>query len=889
MIKKLKTKKFLLPLLLVFIIVVSYGQTLRMNFYQDDAAVIFKLQHIKGPAGSYGSGPFGEGPYKYTITPFIPFYQFFGLNPFGYFLIGFLLYIVVTCCFYIFAKQLLENKKSAYFSALIFASGLIGSNSMTKISNSWQNNIALICFLLLFFSFIKFLKSKNWKFYLLSLGIFLFSVEFIYIRSHSLIFPILILDLLITFRFKLSQFIKLILRQTPFFVVFYFYYIKNESTGSSALGSVVSNLIQGKVEILSTLFATVGNVFVSDSLQNLGLNIFKDHSQIAGLVIFLSLSWIVFYLLRPKIITWVLTEILLIAAFFINKFFYTQNLYWYRNTDVLFSGSIGMYSMILIIIVALSSWKKYRLISLGLLFGLFDIISQLFGYFIQYPEASFSTTHRYLFFAFVGYSIVLGSLTHLFYMLLKIKKSSRFLLIPLIPLTAIVLMNAFLSFHDQKVFVENISIPTHKFYETLKKDLPSIKKGSVLYFDISDDSKSQTQFKDFFSVGSMPNSTAISIYYGIDRYDFSLITDYDELLSKLHNTLALENLHTFYFDHSTGLADTTEKTSNLLKNGSNWQEFQVIGNTDTVNLISSSLTPFSPILLDLKIKVSSRDDVKYPIQSKQKIYSLSEKRKMIKYLLSRLDYYSKANIVTLSEWKYQEKENILDNNLETSWRGHRIYWHDHQHEQLTVDLGEVKNISKVYWVNWIHSLTPTTYTIQGSIDNKNWQILKKVNGDEKKDGELVENRFDPTLVRFIRMDITGTLSNDAPAISEFEVVETNFIEISQKEVLNFIENPFNGVQDQSEMDEILSTVAPFTYVNITLTTDKSKISKQIPIGQFNMGVNSSIILKPGGKLIKEISVSIPYGVLLLNIEGRGRNISLDETSSLGAIKNYREN
>lgn len=55
-------KKFWPHLLILFVIFISYGQTLRMYFWQDDSALIFKLQN-QGPAsGSFGVGIIGDGP-----------------------------------------------------------------------------------------------------------------------------------------------------------------------------------------------------------------------------------------------------------------------------------------------------------------------------------------------------------------------------------------------------------------------------------------------------------------------------------------------------------------------------------------------------------------------------------------------------------------------------------------------------------------------------------------------------------------------------------------------------------------------------------------------------------------------------------------------------------
>src|SRR5574341_2304004 len=79
--------------LLIFLIsLIAYGQTLLMYFWQDDSALMFKLQHPAEAAGSFGIGLWERSPYQYLLVPFVPFFPLFGLEPFGYFLVGFLRY-----------------------------------------------------------------------------------------------------------------------------------------------------------------------------------------------------------------------------------------------------------------------------------------------------------------------------------------------------------------------------------------------------------------------------------------------------------------------------------------------------------------------------------------------------------------------------------------------------------------------------------------------------------------------------------------------------------------------------------------------------------------------------------------------------------------------------
>lgn len=887
-------KKLPLIILVIFIISISFGQTLWMYFWQDDAAVIFKLQHLAEPAGSYGSGPFGEGPYKYTITPFVPFYQFFGLNPFGYFLVGLLLYLISVVCIYFLAKDFFDNKKAAFFSTLVFAAGYIGSNSLFKISNSWQNSLGLSLALLMLWSLVKFLKKNQFKFYVLSLFLFFISVHFVFIRSHSLIFLVLILDVIFKLiPFKTLEFVKFILRQIPFWIIFYIYYLKAETVSTAAFSGIKNYLIQGKIEFFSTLFATTGNIFFPNNFQNWLVNLFSTNVQILTLLFFSLSAWLIYSFFGIKKITKFVTILLFFSCFMLNKYFYHQNLYWYRNSENLLSGALGMYTVIFILVLSFSLWRNFKFLAWGLLWGLFIVVTQISGYFIQYPEAIFDTTHRYLYYASVGYAFILGSLAYLSYSILKNKKIfKKYTLFPFLPIFLIILINTLLGFRYQHAFVAEKSQPTQKFYVDLKREVPKFEKGSIFYFDIASDNKSQTQFRDFFSVGSMPETTAIAIYYGVDRYDLSMVTDYEELLSMLSkDSTSLNNLYTFYFDSKDGLSNTTSQARMLLNNGSKNQNLKIVANSSNyTTLIPTNLSAFSPIILNFQASILPNiSKILYPYSQNpnSKKHSQEDKNKMIRYLLSRLDYYRDISVKTLSEWKSQEKVYLADNNLETSWRGHRIYWHDNRREQITVNLGETKNVNRVFWTNWNHTLTPTGYTLLTSLNGQDWIKVKEVRGGERKDGELVEDHFSNTEARFVRMDITETLSNDAPAISEFEVVNSADENVSA--ALQFIQDPFNGIQNQSEMQDLLLKIAPLLHLSVETRTDKQLILQQIPIGQFNTVSNFSIILKPLGKEVKEIKVFLSAPLEVQIESAVARNLNLGEVQKLGAVKEFTEN
>ncbi|MDO8619149.1 MAG: discoidin domain-containing protein [Candidatus Daviesbacteria bacterium] len=886
------SKKILFPILILIIVFISYGQTSQMYFWQDDSALIFKLQHQQEPAGSYGAGIIGEGAYKYLVTPFVLFFPLFRMNPVGYFMIGILAYIIATGAFYLFSTEVFQNKKAGYFSTLIFAAGYIGSDTMFRISNSWQTNFGLILALLSFWLYLKCIRNGiKLRYYFLSLSFFLIATEFVYIRSHSLIFPILAIDVLVTMiTFKWSKVTGLILRQIPFWVIFYNWYLRGGTTGSTGLTSIVEQLIKGKIEILASLFATTGNALVPNTLQNNFTVFFQPREGLALLALFVILSWFLLPLFDAGKKLKIISTLLIFAAFFLNRLVVSKELFWYRTDKDIFSGGLGLYLLAFFFVISLALWKRQKNMAAAVLLGLILVTSQIFGYFIQYPQAIFATTHRYLSHSFVGYSLIIGALCFvLFQRTREIKVSKYRNVLGVAPLLLVLGVNLALGVKYQREILLDRSQPTRAFYEALKKFVPDIKKGSAFYFDISSDSFYQKQFNDFFSVGSMPNQTALAIYYGVDRYDIKLTTNPDELLSDLvTNKIEIDDTYSFFYSKN-GLVDTSVLTRQLLNKGTFPKKLTLVSDKNNiVELKTNDISPLTPLDLQLNLSVTADyNNVKYNNDT----VALDEKQQYIDYLFSRRHYYERVSAKSLSEWKYQEVGNVADKNLDTSWRGHRIYWHNHRHEQLILDLKQNEEIGALIWVNWNHTLTPTDYTIDVSTDGENWTTVKKVSGGkERVDGEQVIDKFSSQSARFVRMDFTGTLGNDAPALKEVEVVNAKYSNLDIAKVFDFTNNPFNHFSNIEEARILLPQIASFINLSVRWTTDKGEFNKDLPLNKLDSAHTYSMILNQGGTKIEKLEIISPAPFLIIHYnEASIANFSLTGLKEKNQIKTFSTN
>lgn len=888
----MRRTKFLAPALLIIIIVfIAYGQTLGMHFWQDDLALLFKLQHLEGRAGSFGEGLWERGSYQYLVVPFVPFFKIFGLEPFGYFLVGLFTYVLAAGAFYLFSKELFQNKKPALFSTVIFAAGYIGSNTMFRIINSWQTNIGLILALLTFWVFTKYLHQKGFVKYIVSVGLFLATIELVFIRSHSLVLPILALDFLIGMSaINIKQISFLIFRQFPFWFLWFQWYLRDPEYGAPGITSFLHNiLIKGEVELLSPFFANVGNIIASDMLQMKLISIVAAliESPILWLNILTTIVSSMLIVVIAKIVKTsnklkVLIFIGLLTATALNLFFITKDSIWYRDLQSQISGLIGMQSVILITYLVIVLWRLNRNISVALSFGLIFLLSQVFGYYSKYPTAIFPTPHRYFSYAFLGFCIIFGSLTYFL--------TQRFQRKGLLLLIIIVCVNLILSLNYQQKFIIENSIPARKFYTDMKRFLPHIQNGDYFYFDVEGSDFYQRQFSEFFGVGSMPESTALAVYYGVDRYELSRFTDFNEMIFSMNkDRIPLNKIHTFYYG-GKGLISTTSHIRSALEKASAQEVLEINDNRSSiVNLQNGNTSPASYILLSFKARIlPSIEDigVNSPMH-KPNVQHIH----IIDYLLARQNYYKTIKAKSLSEWRSQEIQYIVDNNPSTSWRGHRIYWHEKRKEQVILDLGTVQSMSGVVWTNWINRLTPTSYTIEISQDGNVWTEVKKVrDGKEREAGEIVVDPFDSAQARFVRFTISETLTDDSPALSEIEIISSSFNDIDPKVATEFIASPLNFISNREELQSIISQLSSLLTIQVEWETNKGKNAAQIPIGEFGQMRDHKVILDPGGTILKDISLTIPSIPARIDVSSATlRNLSLKEIKKFGLVKRFVEN
>lgn len=293
-------------LTIALIVILAYGLTLGMYFWNDDNAVIFKLQNLEEGAGNLGSGIFGSGsPYRMVIFSLVPIYFLFGINSYAFFAYGILFYFFAAVIVYFFAKSFLKNSRLSFIASLIFSSGLVGAESLWRVYNSVHTSIAIIYTLLYCTAYNYFISQKKYYkkigFYLAALTFFILAIQWGFVRAHGIIIIVIAQEILFNFNIKYST-----LRLAPFLYFAYIWYFAG-SANTKHLGLLTSRIFEDfEFELLLVPLKTLKNIIIPDIfnfplvifLILLTLLIFKYRSRILFFsLIFMISGYLTYYMI----------------------------------------------------------------------------------------------------------------------------------------------------------------------------------------------------------------------------------------------------------------------------------------------------------------------------------------------------------------------------------------------------------------------------------------------------------------------------------------------------------------------------------------------------------------------------------------------------------------
>ncbi|MDO8638516.1 MAG: discoidin domain-containing protein [Candidatus Daviesbacteria bacterium] len=804
-------KRFISKYILLIIIAVAsiaYFQILFMEPWQDDNALFFKLAHINERAGYLGMGPFGEGAYKYTATPYIPIYSLFGYDIPLYFGLALFFYVISAIFVFKVASYIL-GEFAGKLAGLLYSAGFIGSDGIIRLYNSIISSLSVIFISLLTYFYYRFYETNKPKWYFLSIVAFALALEFSRARTHYLVGIVFLFEIIfLAFKAPLKSLSLSIIRLIPFATLFFYYFIKNGDSRTGNLFQVVLSLKDGHLIEFYGLLSSIGRIFLPDwftqkieigSYQSLAIVIF-------GMLV--VLSFFLFRIYKQRLI--LISTFLILSSvwiFMVKKIFYgpilnlgiTEYLYIYIGGVVIICSFLGFYII----------EKKYKGLYIFLLSWILLNTAAYWGY---NPQVSYESINRY-------HIHSLFALSCLFALIYKLSLKEKFLgKLIMVYIILFGLGNFISGLQYQNQIVNNRSKSAREFHSQLKEHVSDIKKGDIFYFDVKDDARSN--FANAFSVAQMPETTAIAWRNNVDRYDIKMFTDTNSLYDDLkQSNTSIDRVFTFWYTKK-GLQDTSSRFRQLmnedeikilsLKSPISTKEGDYAG--DLVVQLEEAIDSPVPIEVSFRLQAIPADlsRVQFPFkknETKKNIYKDANLRALA---LSFNDY--KKNVLpqyiytSSSQWQDRVLKNINDQDTSTVWQPDRVLWQQKK-ESFVIELPQEEFIDRLVWVNAFGNNTPTAYEIFVSKDSKTWQSVRSVNLVRRIDtSQLQIEQFNPTKGRFVKMEFYNTLNDDSPGIAEAYVITANFKDLDINKAEDFLSDPYTYLESEKVYKSILNSL-----------------------------------------------------------------------------------
>lgn len=908
--EKIKWTKVVL--LLSVLIALSCWRLLNLYISHDDWDLFFKVIHPESGVWGTGPGPFGSGPYRYFHTVFIILYPFLKFNIPAYFFVGMLIYLFASFAIYLLFLEITENRKLSLFIASIFSSlGLFGSDALMHLQHLYAM-FGMMGFSFLTLRFLlRHFKTGNLIFYLLSLILFTFTEEFYVLRGHGLIFVILFGALLfVPFKNKIKDISVFCLKLLPFLYIYNHQY----NSGGGGFLTITINYLKsynGAFASFINFPATFANSLIPDFFTN---QIYSLSPRILFFaILFISVQVFLVRKINKKILIALLVVLVNYIFILFTKWSVSQPILRANGFDN-FSGFLafmGLETGMTIIIIALINYKSNKTVSKILIFGILWFFSQYLGYFIASPAYDLlSTGHRYMTPEIAGSAMIFASLIFL----IKNLKMKYFALIVLIGIF-INLLNSEIARNASEINV------TRNVYASIVKETPKLPKSPLIFLDYEDDSVLRGRVRDAY-----PN-TAFALFYGFsDRVPSA--QSFTALINLLKvGKTSLDNIQTYYIG-KTLIENTTAEVRKLLSEGSSEQKVQNAWTSPSQNgentlepiidlnkertlgvsseiSISLNYKSVVPMLLSVKMAASSVDynNITYPFQDltadpqtesftnskdlsdlsiQPPSLSCNQRTDFLKQRLEHDNFIKTATVSADSEWEDNKVSNLIDGNYVTDWTAHPNYWNNVGKVGIYIDLGSIQSIRRVNWINHFKRTTPVSYSYSVSNNNLSWKTVKVVeNGDARNDDEIVSDIFpNDTTARYIKMDITKTLTALSPSIRELWVSQYDIKASNDSEEL--ISHPLYCPSENA--NEVFNILSYIPYVRAKLlwrnnsdklfNPDKNEDISIIPDGQMH---SYNFYIPAGGTKLEGLKISGMQIPLKLQIEETSiRSLSLKE-------------
>lgn len=852
---------------------ISYGQILMMNFWQDDNAVVFKFTHINEDAGYLGKGILGEGPYRYTVASYYPVFKIFGYRTLPYY--AFMLFWFITSVYavYFLFLELFENQKKAFLSGLLYAAGYVASDGFIRMFNSVLASISVIFVCLTIVSYSKYYKHKRIKWFVASLIFFILAIEIGYIRNHYLVFLIGVFEIILFLFRKVGKknirgVIFCILRMVPFIFLFWRWYIVSADTRSAQVIVLIKDLVHGEFYKLYSLFASFGNMLLSVEISPKIYDVIEKFFgfPLSERKIILSLMVLTFstalYLTKLKFIS--RKAGIIYVIFNIAIFFLIEEIF---SNPVIVAGvreKGSLYFCAFFISLGLLLSKSLPNIKINIILFLW-LIFNLGAYAAYLPTYSYSSDNRYLLHSLIPLVGLFSNWSYDFY------DRNKKRVVAIIPLILVFMWggtNLYSSVVWERKIVVHRSNPSKRFYKELKEYVPSFQEGSVFYFYIpTDEAFAHIHYDACFGVAQMPEETAIAWRYGKDRYDLVIVNSYGDLAKYIsENRVPPEKVFAFIAGENK-LIDVSSETRRIMFEG--FRSGERVNINSKVKIESSQLLVMEPVVIypqdvplltEVELQLLARA---WPIESAFLDFPLKYlngemsgyiaddelRNRYIEYFHWLDDYYEKTEVDSTSQWKNFSISNILDRDNSTYWEADRILWDKHT-EGFQIKLEKEREIGAVFYKNGPQSLLPTSAEIYASTDGKIFNLVGSFDLSTYEWSEWKKVVFERVSARYLKVVFRSTLSDDAPGVAEFIVVPFEYSDLDPGTAVSFSRSPFSRVDSDEDWFLLLSNFSSRALIRLLWKSDFSD--------SFHTESAQTVSFPYDGRYYK-IAVKIPAG------------------------------
>jgi hypothetical protein len=715
-------------------------------------------------------------------------------------------------------------------SALVFASGYIGSFALYRLNNSYQLVLTATGLTFLSWLLLKHYKTSSYKYYFGALLTYVAVLEFLFLRSHGIFLLVLSVSGCAYFLNKNLRVKTLILKQIPFLTVWaYMFFLDprisktyDSVNRGNFLEGVKGLIIENKhFELFNNLLISFTDTILPDRIIFSFYNFL--YKTISKLPVFQQLDPVVlgylpfamlFVIIIGTILMGFYRKVIQRRAFFLGiiitilfsgftawSSLQTSSV-WVTDFKYLFISYMGGNGVILA--ATFIFLQKFERKAIPVIFGIFWILSNIITYFIYNPTSNLESTNRYLIPVFVGSTIFFGGIIDA--LLTLPKKSIVWKILVVTPFVIYCLTKIVFTNLEEKDVVVNVSNTVKRDLKTIEESGIQMNEKTVFYFDSFIESKSRSTY-----LGGLPN---LSIPLALNYHGFARIIESSQELFYLlqEDKINISEVYTFYASDKALFNTTNDVRGRLLDNNDpleirDWKtnidlgagvccETQTltikkgeqtfgVNPTYEASLMHPSLTPLIATLeisatplaqempyYDLTPKYTSSSVTKEMLENEtpsSPTVGEQEMKAILKSENEKSEFIRKVSVVSDSEENTQEVESLVDKKFYTAWSGNILKWRKTNSANLYFSFASNQTFSKLTWLNFGRQTAPTAYTIYTSQDKTLWREVKKIarNGSPSERDYIIDE-FPPVIGKHFKIVISDTFGGrtSPPAINE---------------------------------------------------------------------------------------------------------------------------